>query len=149
NSVRLFDVTSGKETKAVTNLHTAPVSAVLFTGDGQRIVSGGADKTVQVWGVADGVAKLKLTHDDAVTSLALSNDGNRVAAGAAKGVKVWTLADGKPSAAIAAAVRSLSFNPDGTRLAAGDGNYVNVYGADGKLLEFFTHDAPVAAVAYH
>ena len=40
--------------------HTGPVNAVTFTPKGDQVVSGSADKTVQVWGVADGASKTKL-----------------------------------------------------------------------------------------
>ena len=42
-------------------------------------------------------------------------------------------------------MRGVGFSPDGTRLVvAGADNRARVYGLDGKMLEFFAHDGPVA-----
>ena len=75
-----------------------------------------------------------------------------VSGGADKIAKVWTVADGKAVATITtpAEIKGVSLSPDGTRLAvAGADNRVRLYGLDGKLREFFPHDGPVLAVAYH
>jgi WD40 repeat protein len=152
NSIHLLDLAMGKEVKALTG-HTGAVNALLFTPKGDQLVSASADKTVQVWTIADGKSKTKLDHGAAVQALALSKDGARIAAGGAdKTVKVWTLADGKPQATIAtpAAVHGVSFSPDGTRvLVGGEDSKARVYGVDGALVEFFPHEGPVLAVAYH
>ena len=75
-----------------------------------------------------------------------------VSGGADKIAKVWTLADGKAVATITtpAEIKGVSLSPDGTRLAvAGADNRVRLYDLDGKLREFFPHDGPALAVAYH
>ncbi|MBY0527075.1 MAG: hypothetical protein K2R98_27015 [Gemmataceae bacterium] len=152
NSIRLLDMAQGKEIKSLAG-HAGPVTHVAYTAKGDQVISSSADKTLQVWNVADGMSKAKLDHGAAVSSFALSKDGTKAAtAGADKAVKVWTLADSKAVATIPtpADVRSVGFSPDGTRLiVAGADNKARVYGMDGKLLEFFTHDGPVVAAAYH
>jgi WD40 repeat protein len=152
NSIHLFDVAMGKEVKTFTG-HTGAVNALLFANKGDRLVSASADKSVQVWTIADGKSTTKLECGAAVQALALSKDGTRIAAGGAdKSVTVWTLADGKPQATIAtpAALHGLSFSPDGTRLlVGGEDNKARVYGVDGRLVEFFAHEGPVHAVAFH
>src|SRR5262249_40036527 len=77
NSVRLFDVAMGKEPKPSPG-HTAPVNTVLFTPAGD-LISASADKTAQVWNVADGKAKSKIDHGAPILSAALSKDGTRLA----------------------------------------------------------------------
>jgi WD40 repeat protein len=152
NSIHLFDLAMGKEIKTFTG-HTGAVNALTFTSKGDELVSASADKTVQIWTVAEGKSKAKLEHGAAVQALALSKDGTRVAAGGAdKTVKVWTLADGKPQATVAtpAAVHGVSFSPDGMRLLVGGAdNKARVYEVDGQLVEFFPHEGPVLAVAFH
>jgi len=152
NSIRLLDVAQGKETKNFAG-HTGAVTTVLYSAKGDQVISGSADKTVQVWSIADGMSKLKIDHGAAVTSLGLSKDGLRILSGGAdKSVKAWTLADGKPAATIAtpAEVRSVGFSPDGNRVVvAGADNKARVFALDGKLMEFFNHEAAVFSAAYH
>jgi WD40 repeat protein len=149
NSIHLFDLTLGKEVKNFTG-HSGSVNALIFTNKGDQLVSASADKTVQVWNVADGKAKIKLEHGAAVQALALGKDGTHIASGGAdKTVKVWTLA-GHATITTPADVRSLCFSPDASRLLVGGAdNKARVYGVDGQLVEFFAHEGPVQAVAFH
>jgi WD40 repeat protein len=152
NSIHLFDLAMGKEVKTLTG-HSGSVNALIFTSKGDQLISASADKTVQVWNIADGKSKRKLEHGAAVQALALSKDGAYLATGSAdKTIKVWTLADGKAQTTIAtpSAVRSVSFSPDGKRLlVGGEDNKARVYGIDGRVIEFFAHEGPVHAVAFH
>jgi WD40 repeat protein len=151
NSIHLLDVAMGKDVKTLAG-HTGPVTALAYTPKGDLLVSASADKTAQVWNVADGANKGKLDHGAAVHCLAVSADGARLATGGAdKTVKVWTLADSKTVATVnvPAEVHGVAFSPDGTRLVVGTDTRARVYGLDGKQVEFFPLDGPVAAVAYH
>ena len=62
-------------------------------------------------------------HEDAVTSVAVSPDGTRLATGAYDDTaRIWDLETGEPLAVLQgheSAVRSVAFSPDGTRLATG------------------------------
>ena len=64
-------------------------SAVAWSPDGSRIVSGGEDRTAQVWEAMTG--KTLLTYDNTVApaGLAWSPDGKRIASIASKTVRVW------------------------------------------------------------
>ena len=66
NSIHLFDLAMGKDVKTLAG-HTGPVTALLYTAKGD-LVSGSADKTVQVWDVNTGMSKLKMDHGAAVTA---------------------------------------------------------------------------------
>jgi WD40 repeat protein len=125
----------------------------LFTANGDRLISASADKTVQVWNVVDGMAKLKLDAAAPAECLALTKDGARVLAGCTdKVVRAWTLADGKPAGTpvtTPAEVRGVGVSPDGTRVvAAGADGKARVYGPYGQLQEFFAHDGPAVAAAF-
>ena len=61
------------------------------SGDGSRIITGGADGTVRVWDARRYEMLLTLQAEGRVHALALSPDGRRLAAGTASGrLYVWT-----------------------------------------------------------
>jgi WD40 repeat protein len=63
---------------------------VLVSPDGKRIVTGGTDSTVRVWDASRYEPLLTLQADSSVTALAMSLDGQEVAAGTHIGtVHVW------------------------------------------------------------
>ncbi|CQD03613.1 putative regulatory protein [Mycolicibacterium conceptionense] len=105
--------------------------SVAFNRDGSRLVSGGEDKTVRVWGV-DGRLIAQMVHDDKVSSVAFSPDGSRVVSGGEdKTVRVWGV-DGRLIAQMVHGdkVSSVAFSPDGTRIAsAGKDSTVRVWNA--------------------
>jgi|GEM_PF-319197 len=149
NSIHLFDVEMGKEVKTFIG-HSGAVNALMFTSKGDQLVSASVDKTVQIWNIAEGKAIIKLEHGAAVQALALSKDGTRIVSGAAdKTIKVWTLA-GPTTLTLPAEVRSVCFSPDDKRLLVGCAdNKARLYEIDGRLVEFFPHEGPVHAVAFH
>jgi WD40 repeat protein len=149
NSIHLFDLAMGKEIKTITG-HSGAVNALKFTNNNDHLVSSSADKTVQIWNIAKGKSQIKLEHSGTVHALALSKDGTRIAAGGAdKTVKVWTLA-GQTTITTPADVLSVCFSPDESRLLVGCAdNKARVYGIDGQFIEFFPHEGPVHAVAFH
>jgi WD40 repeat protein len=60
--------------------HTDLVTCLAFAPDGSRLASGGNDKAVKVWDVADGQELLAIPHDLAISDILWSPDGRRVAA---------------------------------------------------------------------
>lgn len=62
--------------------------AVAVTPDGRRTVSGANDRTLKVWDLESGRARLLYWNDAAITSLALSPDGRTLACGDSQG-RVW------------------------------------------------------------
>jgi WD40 repeat protein len=103
------------------------------------VVSAGDDRTVKVWDASTGKEVRTLAgHRAAVTCVAFSPDGKRLAAGilAAKKVltwepseiTVWDLDTGQAALTLRGHfdydVRALTFSPDGSRLASAGGDGV-------------------------
>ena len=62
--------------------HSGPVNCVAFTEDGGLLASGGADGTVRIWSVDDGVEVACLEgHGKPVTSVAFGQDGGIIFSG--------------------------------------------------------------------
>ena len=141
-------------------LRMAPASAmalssIVWTPDGNSLITGGVDKTVRLLNAADlKVAREFGGHTDAVTKVAVTKDATKVlAAGADKTVRAWTLANAAalPALTHPAAVRAIGFNADATRLVTGcDDNSIRIFDmATGKLIErFLDPTKPVTAVAF-
>jgi WD40 repeat protein len=82
--------------QAVFTGHEGPICTVSFSADGQRLVSGGDDKTVRVWDVASS-APLQVFegHTSYVTSAAMSPDGRRLASASFdETVRIWDAGTG-------------------------------------------------------
>ncbi len=135
--------------------HSGAVTSLAFAPDGQQLLSGGADKSVRLWNVADGKQiRAFAGAADQVTSVAVSADGKRVAAaGLDKQARVWNLQSSAVEQTLThpAAVQCLDLSTDGARLATGaDDGPVRVWDlATGQLLQSLTgHQGAVNAVAF-
>jgi WD40 repeat protein len=90
--VQLWDVEAGTERLPHTG-HRGPITAMAFTSDGTRVVTGAMDSTVRVWDARTGAQQRVLPVGLSIDALAL--DGNeRVVVSAFSHVEVWRLADG-------------------------------------------------------
>jgi len=95
-AILVRDVASGNITKTLIG-HEGPVTAVAFSADGQKVISGSADKTARVWNLGEGKEIAKFGgHGNTVTAVALASDGNTAVSGSAdNSLKSWTVADSK------------------------------------------------------
>jgi WD40 repeat protein len=98
--------------------HTASVSSVAFSPDGQRIISGSWDDLLKVWSVSARKEVASLAgHTNSVFSVAFSPDEQHFVSGSEDGlVKVWSVSDGKEVALLAGHTKSIisvALSPDG------------------------------------
>jgi WD40 repeat protein len=91
--VWLYDVDTHEEVNLLTG-HTAWVSCVAFSPDGQTLASGSWDRTIRLWNPHTGQHKATLMRDNMgdVTSIAFSPDGSTLASGGGrwnKTIQLW------------------------------------------------------------
>lgn len=116
--------------------HVGPITEVLFTPDGDSLVTAGSDHTVRVWDAPTGDS-LRVLRPPGISEClcaALSPDGRLLAVNATypvddktvrQVVYLMALGDGRiervleAGAAAGRGVRAVAFSPDGNRLIAG------------------------------
>ncbi|MBI4563215.1 MAG: hypothetical protein HY716_00790 [Planctomycetes bacterium] len=92
--IRLWNVKTGKETRAINVFH--PDLTVVFSPDGKTLAAGGWDRYIRIWDLATGEETQKFKGRQgvagAISSLAFSPDGERLASGSWNApLTVWRL----------------------------------------------------------
>jgi WD40 repeat protein len=104
--------------------HKGNIWSVAFSCDGQKIVSGSGDKTLQLWDTkGNKISPPFHGHSDEVYSVAFSRDGEKIVSGSKdKTLRLWD-ADGKqidePFIGHNKEVKSVAFSSDGMRVLSG------------------------------
>ncbi len=128
--IYLLDLVTG-ELKHTLKGHTEFVTSVSFSPDGQTLVSGSEDQTIQLWDVATGTHKQTLTeHLAAVTGVAFSPDGSMlVSVSTDNTIYLWDTTTGKRIKTLAnqgvitnqledqEIIERVFFSPDGSTFA--------------------------------
>jgi WD40 repeat protein len=102
---------------------------VLFSNDGQKLISGGSDRLVQVWEMKTGKLLRTLAgHGYGVTCGALSQDGRLLVTGSwDRTVRVWDIDSFEPKGVLkghTGAVETIALSPDGKTIATGGADRV-------------------------
>ncbi len=105
------------------------VRGLVFSNDGQWLVSGGDDGTVKVWDPRSGKEWQTLRgHQHPITSVAINRDGTRIVSGAATRdpketeLILWDARSGRELQRLEGhqrGVLTVAFSPDGSRIASG------------------------------
>ena len=143
---------------AVLRGHPSPLTAVAFSPDGTKVVTGHKDKTACIWSADGSAAPVVLTgHEDAVTAVAFRADGKQLVTGSAdKTARVWN-ADGTSAPIVLkgheAAVTAVAYSPDGSMIVTATGAesaIARVWNAAGcgAPIVFLRIASPITSVAY-
>lgn len=132
NTIRLWDVNSGRELRALLG-HKNWIKSLALSRNGEVLASGSNDHTVKLWNVSSGRELLTLSgHTNSVEALAFSPDDHWLASGSNDHtIKVWEVATGREVQTLkkhAGAVTALAFSLDGKTLASGSAdNTINLW----------------------
>jgi len=124
DSIRVYDVASGKETQHVAGSSSqfGPASSNLaFSADGSLLVTGTNGNTVRQFDVANGKELTQSSgHHGSVVALAASADGKTVVTrGGNNSIHVWDAATGKEAKrfTLPAGTNQIAFSADGSMMA--------------------------------
>jgi serine/threonine protein kinase len=128
-----------RDTLCIYRRHSDSIYSVAWSSDGKYIVSGGRDKTVQIWEAGTGKRTLMYkNHTSYVYSVAWSPRSNRIASTSFGNVHIWDATSGECSLMYrehSLWVYALAWSPVGFMMAS--------CGADGEVHLWDTHKGEV------
>jgi WD40 repeat protein/tRNA A-37 threonylcarbamoyl transferase component Bud32 len=157
-AVRVWEGTTRKEgAKLAGHKANTVVRSVSFSFTGDRIVSGGDDKTVRLWDAHSGQQIAEAQTENQVLSVAFSLQGDRIVTGRYDGtIQVLDGRNLQPLGdaftAHSNAVNSVAFSPDGTRIASGSAdNMIKVWDAQARtpIGSLTGHQGQVSSVVFN
>jgi WD40 repeat protein len=120
-TVRLWS-TNDYDQRRIFENQAGPILDIVFTPDGATLAGASFDQGLQLWNVADGVRTGQSVLSDPLWSLAVSPDGNLLAAGSEGEIILWGRETAEPIGRFQigdGSVLSLTFSPNGATLFTG------------------------------
>lgn len=123
NTIRLWDVESGSELRALTG-HNGWIKSLAISSNAEVLASGSNDRTVKLWDVSSGRELSSLGgHQGPVEVVLFTPDDRWLASGSTDAsIKIWERATGREVQTLkghTAGITSLAFSADGKILASG------------------------------
>ncbi len=143
------------EGKLIYNLATDNylTEGVLFSPDGQTIISFQLDGVIKIWNLLGNLAHTINAHEHIVNDAKFSPDGKLIASGSIDGkVKLWQL-NGKLIKTLEAhhkSVNSVGFSPDGkTIVSASEDKTIKFWNLNGELIDTLEgHNDVISSVVF-
>lgn len=124
------------------------VTAVAFTPDGKRLLSGAADGSVKCFDIDSGLEHWRRAYERAKVSLAVSPDGRRVLVCLRSSSQLLSLPDGQADGKWKSpAVATAAWSPDGKTLAATEGKKLTLWNLE-SLEATPAMEAPIGSLAF-
>jgi tRNA A-37 threonylcarbamoyl transferase component Bud32/sugar lactone lactonase YvrE len=126
NSIKLWEVVTGREIQTFDDLSSQPISMAL-SPDGSRLLSESSNGIVQLWDVESGESiRVFEQNSEAVLAADFSPDGKYVLSGSGQSgtLRLWETQTGEPVCDFeenSEAIFSLAFSPDGRHILSGSG----------------------------
>jgi len=128
-----------------------PIEDLAFSPDSKLIASAGRDGTARVWDLASGDELARVSHQDWVTNVSFSPDGQWVASAGGRidrasldnSIHIWSASRGSLRTVVThdGAILGLSFSPTGNYLASyGADDLVRIWDLDGQLIREISYD---------
>ncbi|MBI5893423.1 MAG: hypothetical protein HZB79_07215 [Deltaproteobacteria bacterium] len=143
NTVRLWDIETGKEIRTFTG-HAGHFPVITFSPDGRYALSGSDDKTLKLWDIETGKDIRTFTgHTGGAPKVTFSPDGRYVLTSSDKVFNLWDVFAGRGIRTFtghADYISSVSFSPDGRyALSGSDDKTLKLWDIEtGKDIRTFT-----------
>lgn len=152
--IELWDINTGRLVLSLPE--SGDANAIAISPDSRTLVSGHLDNTVRVWDLRNGNLVHNLQAGERgfiVESVAISPDGNTIAAGTYREIRLWNLERGIRQRTIVAHcdlcyVYDLAFTPDGRGIVSTSEDGTKIWNiADGTLLRTLDESAKTLALS--
>jgi cytochrome c len=130
--------------------HNAPIAGLAVSPDGETLASVSWDRTVRLWRLKDGTARVLTGHRDNVNGVAFLPNGKAVvSAGYDLTVRIWPLAGGAPTVVtLPTPLNSVAVAPDGEIVTGGaDGRVFFLSPKGEKRAALSIGQTPIIAIA--
>lgn len=152
-SLRLWLIETGKSIHWFSGAHDN-VLAIAFSPDGTKILSGGKEKAIKLWDVAN--RKILRVFEwptiYSVDTLAFVPNSRLIVAGGYDEVRLWDVETGKEARALKTSGSALAVSPNGRLIATGGrDNLVRIWDAlTGKeMRSLIGHTSSISALSFH